>query len=124
MKKVKLNLQKKNDNSLLPFWAYSSTIIFGIVLTYYVDAFVEDRLHLIASSLKHLMVNACCSIVLEVLYKTYFSLIGFLMCSSILGLGMFEATSLEHIRRDFVYAQNVFTEDFDNAQAQSQLLQT
>jgi len=112
---------KEGDNSLLPFWAYSSTIIFGIVLTYYVDAFVEDRLHLIASSPKHLMVTACCIIVLEVFYKTDFSLIGFLICSSILGLGMFEATSLEHIRRDFVYAQNVFTEDFDNSLTMSPL---
>lgn len=107
--------KSEGDNSLSPFWAYSSTVLFGIVLTYYVDAFVEDRLHLIASSPKHLMVTAGCIIVLEVFYRTDFSLLGFLICSSILGLGMFEATSLDRTRRGLVHAENVFTEDFDTS---------
>jgi len=58
---------------------------------------------------------AGCIIVLEVFYRTDFSLLGFLICSSILGLGMFEATSLDRTRRGLVHAENVFTEDFDTS---------
>ncbi|KAL9668730.1 hypothetical protein QQ045_006268 [Rhodiola kirilowii] len=91
-----------NRDMNMPFslWAYSSFILFGIVLTFYVDSIAEERLHMVFSSPRHLMVAGGCIIVLETLYKTDFSLPGFLVCSMILGFGIYQATSLEHTRKD------------------------
>ncbi|GLJ11142.1 hypothetical protein SUGI_0144260 [Cryptomeria japonica] len=112
---------EKSEHSTSPTWAYLSTILFGIVLIYYVDSFVEDRLHVMASSPKHLMVTGGCIIVFEIVYKMDFSLIGFLICTTILGLGMFEATSLERARRDSIYAVNAAGEEFDDSITMSPL---
>ncbi|KAJ7527976.1 hypothetical protein O6H91_16G079100 [Diphasiastrum complanatum] len=81
-------------------WAYLSTIIFGIFLNFYVDTYVEERLHVSAASPLHLAVTGSCIIVLELLYGMDFSVLGFLICASILGIGMFEATSVERVRRE------------------------
>ena len=51
--------------------------------------FLPGRLHLVFSSPRHLMVSTGCIIVLEILYKMDFSLLGFLVCSVILGFGEF-----------------------------------
>ncbi|CAK9149862.1 unnamed protein product [Ilex paraguariensis] len=71
----------------LPFsaWAFSSTILFGIILIFYVDSIAEERLHMVFSSPRHLMVAGGCIIVMEIVYKMDFSLPGFLICSTILG---------------------------------------
>ncbi|ESQ47225.1 hypothetical protein EUTSA_v10027811mg [Eutrema salsugineum] len=63
--------------SELPFsaWAFLSTIVFGIILIFYVDNIAEERLHMVFSSPKHLMV-------------------------AVLGFGIFEATSLERSKKD------------------------
>ncbi|CAM8994551.1 unnamed protein product [Rhodiola kirilowii] len=47
-----------NRDMNMPFslWAYSSFILFGIVLTFYVDSIAEERLHMVFSSPRHLMV--------------------------------------------------------------------
>ena len=47
------------------------------------------RLHLVFSSPRHLMVSTGCIIVLEIAYQMDFSLLGFLVCSVILGFGEF-----------------------------------
>lgn len=112
---------EKSEYATSPIWAYVSTILFGIVLIYYVDSFVEDRLHIMASSPKHLMVTGGCIIVFEIAYRMDFSLIGFLICTTILGLGMFEATSLERTRRDSIYAVNAAGEEFDDSITMSPL---
>nr|CAD1823526.1 unnamed protein product [Ananas comosus var. bracteatus] len=78
-----------------PSWAYLSTIVFGIIFVYYIDNVAEERLHLVFSSPRHLMVSGGCIILMEIFYKMDFSLLGFLICSIILGYGIFEATSLE-----------------------------
>lgn len=83
----------------LPSWAYLSTVLFGMVLIFYVDNVAEENLHLVFSSPRHLMVSAGCIIVLEILYKMDFSLLGFLLCSAILGFGILEATSLERSKK-------------------------
>nr|DAD31818.1 TPA_asm: hypothetical protein HUJ06_010669 [Nelumbo nucifera] len=74
----------------LPFstWAYLSTILFGVVLIFYVDSVAEERLHMVFSSPRHLMVAGGCIIIMEIVYKMDFSLLGFLICSIILGFGM------------------------------------
>lgn len=86
----------------LPFsaWAFLSTILFGIVLIFYVDSMAEERLHMVFSSPRHLMVAGACIIVMEIMYKMDFSLPGFLICSLMLGFGIYEATSLERSRKD------------------------
>lgn len=47
------------------------------------------RLHMVFSSPRHLMVAGGCIIVLEIAYKMDFSLPGFMICTTILGFGMF-----------------------------------
>ncbi|KAK2986801.1 hypothetical protein RJ640_011026, partial [Escallonia rubra] len=72
----------------LPFsaWAFSSTILFGVILIFYVDSIAEERLHMVFSSPRHLMAAAGCIVVMEYSYKMDFSLAGFLICSAILGV--------------------------------------
>ncbi|KAK9910630.1 hypothetical protein M0R45_034586 [Rubus argutus] len=60
----------------------------------------EERLHMVFSSPKHLMVAGGCIIVMEIVYKMDFSLPGFLICCIVLGFGIYEATSLERGRKD------------------------
>ncbi|OMO80227.1 hypothetical protein CCACVL1_13121 [Corchorus capsularis] len=86
----------------LPFsaWAFLSTILFGIILIFYVDSIAEEKLHMVFSSPRHLMAAGGCIIVMEIVYKMDFSLAGFIICSSILGFGIYEATALERGRKD------------------------
>ncbi|KFK33254.1 hypothetical protein AALP_AA6G350600 [Arabis alpina] len=88
--------------SELPFsaWAFLSTIIFGIILIFYVDNIAEERLHMVFSSPRHLMVAGACIIVMEIAYEMDFSLPGFIVCCLVLGFGIFEATSLERSKKD------------------------
>ncbi|XP_057784155.1 uncharacterized protein LOC131001630 isoform X2 [Salvia miltiorrhiza] len=86
----------------LPFsmWAFSSFVLFGIILIFYVDSIAEERLNMVFSSPRHLMVAGGCIIVMDVVYKMDFCLPGFLLCAAILGFGIHEATSLDRIRKD------------------------
>ncbi|KAL2896330.1 Zinc transporter 5 [Bienertia sinuspersici] len=81
-------------------WPYISIILFGVILIFYVENIAEERLHMVFSSPKHLMVAGGCIIVMEIFYKMDFSLAGFIICCAVLGFGIYEATSLEHPRRD------------------------
>ncbi|XP_021763567.1 zinc transporter 5-like [Chenopodium quinoa] len=105
-----------DSNRDLPFstWPYISTILFGVILISYVENIAEERLHMVFSSPKHLMVAGGCIIVLEILYKMDFSLAGFIICCALLGFGIYEATSLERPRRDHQTlepSENLFEED-------------
>lgn len=93
-----------STNVELPFsaWAFSSFILFGVILIFYVDSIAEERLNMVFSSPRHLMVAGGCIIVMDVVYKMDFSLLGFLLCAAILGFGIHEATSLDRIRKDSV----------------------
>ncbi|KAJ4767895.1 zinc transporter [Rhynchospora pubera] len=82
-----------------PSWAYMSTILFGIVFAFYVDNLAEERLHIVFSSPRHLMATACCIILMETLYGFNFSVLGFLLCTAILGFGIYQATSLDRSKR-------------------------
>lgn len=46
------------------------------------------RLHIVVASPKHLVVTGSGIIILEFLYGMDFSLLGFLICASVLGLGI------------------------------------
>ncbi|KAE8659340.1 hypothetical protein F3Y22_tig00116962pilonHSYRG00094 [Hibiscus syriacus] len=91
-----------DSNVELPFsaWPFLSTVLFGIILIFYVDSIAEEKLHVVFSSPRHLMAAGGCIIVMEIAYKMDFSLPGFLICSSILGIGIYEATTLERVRKD------------------------
>ncbi|XP_012436703.1 uncharacterized protein LOC105763142 isoform X1 [Gossypium raimondii] len=97
-----LIIGSSDSNMELPFsaWAFLSTVLFGIILVFYVDSIAEEKLHMVFSSPRHLMAAAGCIIVMEIAYKMDFSLAGFLICSSILGIGIYEATTLERGRKD------------------------
>nr|GLL19256.1 zinc transporter 5 [Ipomoea trifida] len=75
----------------LPFsaWAFTSTILFAIILIFYIDSIAEERLQMVFSSPRHLMVAGGCIIVMEFVYKMDFSL-----------PGIHEATSLDLTRKD------------------------
>ncbi|XP_024541896.1 uncharacterized protein LOC9646989 isoform X3 [Selaginella moellendorffii] len=86
-----------------PAWAYMSTIVFGMVAGFYVDNYAEERLHILATSSEHLLVTSVLLIVLElVIYQMDFSLVGFLICSSLLGFGIYESTSSEKLPSEIV----------------------
>lgn len=46
---------------------------------------------MVFSSPRHLLVAAGCIIVMEIVYKMDFSLLGFLVCAAILGIGMMQS---------------------------------
>lgn len=81
-------------------WPYLSTILFGVILIFYVENIAEERLHMVFSSPKHLMVAGGCIIIMEISYKMDFSLAGFVICCVILGFGIYEATTLERAKPD------------------------
>ncbi|CAI0547628.1 unnamed protein product [Linum tenue] len=89
------------STSQLPFsaWAFGSFILFGVILIFYVDSIAEERLHMVFSSPRHLMVAGGCMIILEIFYQMDFSLPGFLICCLILGFGIYEATALERSKK-------------------------
>ncbi|KAK9106964.1 hypothetical protein Syun_022975 [Stephania yunnanensis] len=106
-----------SDSSIkLPFssWTYWATILFGVILIFYIDNIAEERLHIVFSSPRHLMVAGGCIVVMETFYGMDFSLLGFLICSIILGFGIYEATSLERVRRDSVQPSDMADETFEN----------
>ncbi|KAI4352221.1 hypothetical protein L6164_006494 [Bauhinia variegata] len=86
----------------LPFstWPFLSTILFGNIVIFYVDSIAEERLHMVFSSPRHLMVAGACIIVMEMVYKMDFSILGFTVCCLILGFGIYEATALERSKKD------------------------
>ncbi|KAK2652240.1 hypothetical protein Ddye_012096 [Dipteronia dyeriana] len=96
-------LQGSSGSSVvLPFsaWAFLSTTLFGIFLIFFIDNIAEERLHMVFSSPRHLLVAGGCIIVMEIVYRMDFSLPGFVICSLLLGFGIYEATSLELTRKD------------------------
>ncbi|XWS36930.1 hypothetical protein CRYUN_Cryun20dG0127600 [Craigia yunnanensis] len=97
-----LIIGSSDSNVELPFsaWAFLSTILFGIILIFYVDSIAEEKLHMVFSSPRHLMAAGGCIIIMEIAYKMDFSLAGFVICSSILGFGIYEATALGRGRKD------------------------
>uniref|UniRef100_A0ACD5UNY4 Uncharacterized protein n=1 Tax=Avena sativa TaxID=4498 RepID=A0ACD5UNY4_AVESA len=101
----------------LPSWAYLSTVLFGMVLIFYVDSVAEEKLHLVFSSPKHLMVSTGCIIVMEILYKMDFSLLGFLICCVILRFGILEATSLDRSKKK----KSLETHELSNGSFHNQL---
>ncbi|EPS61131.1 hypothetical protein M569_13668, partial [Genlisea aurea] len=89
-----------SDTVVLPFsaWAFSSFVLFGIIFIFYVDSLAEERLHVVFSSPRHLIVAGCCIVVMEAAYKMDFSFPGFLLCTAVLGFGIREATSLDRAK--------------------------
>lgn len=92
----------KLDRPPLPFRTIVLNTIFGIVVAFYVDLMAEERLHVPVASPKHLLVTSGCLSILERIYGMDFSFLGFLICASLLGLGIFESTPLEKIQRESV----------------------
>ncbi|KAJ0923132.1 hypothetical protein HanPSC8_Chr05g0212181 [Helianthus annuus] len=107
----------------LPFspWAFSSTILFGIILIFYVDSIAEERLHMVFSSPRHIMAAGGCLIVLEIFYKMDFSLLGFLICCTLLGFGIYEATSLDRGKKDNVHSTDITNGIFEDQNERSPL---
>ncbi|XP_004516665.1 uncharacterized protein [Cicer arietinum] len=111
------------SNGKLPFsaWAFFSTILFGNIVIFYADSIAEERLHMVFSSPRHLMAASACIIVMEIVYKMDFSLTGFVICSLILGFGIYEATALERSKKDSIRNSKLSSGEFDNPTDMSSL---
>ncbi|KAK9118538.1 hypothetical protein Scep_016631 [Stephania cephalantha] len=94
-------------------YRYLVNIMFLVLINGCCLPFVR-RLHIVFSSPRHLMVAGGCIVVMETFYGMDFSLLGFLICSIILGFGIYEATSLERVRRDSVQPSDMADETFEN----------
>ncbi|KAG0595927.1 hypothetical protein M758_UG210200 [Ceratodon purpureus] len=92
-------------------WAYVSTILFGVVLIFYVDTFVEDRLHIVVASPIHILVTGVGIILFEFIYGMDFSFLGFIVCATVLGLGIYEATATDPNCRDLDQGNSFLKED-------------
>ncbi|KAE9612577.1 hypothetical protein Lalb_Chr06g0174551 [Lupinus albus] len=105
-----------SSSGKLPFsaWAFLSTIFFGNIIIFYADSIAEERLHMVFSSPRHLMAAGACIIIMEFVYKMDFSLTGFVICCLILGFGIYEATSLEHNRKDSIQKSDLSSGEFDD----------
>ncbi|XP_047955828.1 zinc transporter 5 [Salvia hispanica] len=105
-----------STNVELPFsmWAFSSFVVFGIILIFYVDSIAEERLNMVFSSPRHLLVAGGCIIVMDIVYKMDFSLPGFLLCAAILGFGIHEATSLDRMRKDSLQSSVISDEAYED----------
>eukprot|EP00250_Pteridium_aquilinum_P018339 c24040_g1_i3 orf=553-1278(+) len=90
----------KLEKPMLPIWILIFNSLFGIIVAFYVDLMAEERLHVSAASPRHLLVTSGCISMLEISYGMDFSFMGFLICASLLGLGIFESTPLERVQRD------------------------
>ncbi|KAK4393615.1 hypothetical protein Sango_1832300 [Sesamum angolense] len=93
----------------LPFsaWAFSSFVLFGIILIFYVDSIAEERLHMVFSSPRHLLVAGGCVIVMEISYKMDFSLPGFLLCAAILGFAAYVSETLPILAKNNFLMSNI-----------------
>ncbi|OIW12226.1 hypothetical protein TanjilG_06015 [Lupinus angustifolius] len=112
-----------SSSGKLPFsaWAFLSTIFFGNIIIFYADSIAEERLHMVFSSPRHLMAAGACIIIMEFVYKMDFSLTGFVICCLILGFGIYEATSLEHNRKDSNQKSDLSSGEFDDQTKMSSL---
>ncbi|KAL2956602.1 hypothetical protein AAZX31_18G095200 [Glycine max] len=83
---------ESDSNTKLPFstWAFLSTILFGNIVIFYADSIAEERLHLVFSSPRHLAAAR-----------------------------IYEATSLEHNRKDSIQNSDLSNGEFDDEQSQS-----
>lgn len=94
------NAKVQIQTQTISIWTFIFNTVFGIILPFYVDLMAEERLYIFVASPRHLLVTSGCVMALEIIYGMDFSLLGFLICSSLLGLGIFEATPLERGQRE------------------------
>eukprot|EP00850_Spirogloea_muscicola_P000973 SM000003S11218 [mRNA] locus=s3:1673326:1679568:+ [translate_table: standard] len=78
---------------------YLGMVIFGLVLSFYIEIFAEERLALGPASLKHLVVTVAGAFVLELVYQTTFFPPGFLLVSALLGIGLYWATVIDRPKK-------------------------
>lgn len=88
-------VEESPDYPGYPVQVYLGFIVFGLVLSFYVETFAEDKLRVSPASLKHLLVTVGSITVLELFYKMDFSPVGFLLVSTLLGIGLYFSTSIE-----------------------------
>ncbi|GMN28089.1 hypothetical protein TIFTF001_001919 [Ficus carica] len=100
-----------SSSEKMPFsiWPFLSTILFGVILIFYIDSIAEEKLHMVFSSPRHLMVAGGCIIIMEIVYKMDFSLAGFLICCFLLGFVIIgsSCTSLATLLAAFVAQMSV-----------------
>lgn len=74
-------------------WPLSSAVAVGMVIAFFGDFYSEEKLLLPVYSFKAFQIVACCVCGLELLYGLDISLVGFLFCSFVLGIGVQELAS-------------------------------
>lgn len=77
------------------FWSVASAVAFGMIVSFFSDFYTEEKLFLPIHSLKAFQILTCCVCGLELLYGLGISLVGFLFCSLVLGIGVQELALLQ-----------------------------
>lgn len=77
------------------FWSLSSIVAFGIVIAFFSESYSEEKLLMPVHSLKAFQIVTCCVCGLELLYGLDISLVGFLFCSLVFGIGVQELALLQ-----------------------------
>eukprot|EP00850_Spirogloea_muscicola_P018579 SM000172S03052 [mRNA] locus=s172:61120:67258:- [translate_table: standard] len=78
---------------------YLGMVIFGLVLSFYIEIFAEERLALGPASVKHLVVTIAGAFVLELVYQRAFFPPGFFLVSALLGVGLHWATVIDRPKK-------------------------
>ncbi|MCO5611437.1 hypothetical protein L7F22_065690 [Adiantum nelumboides] len=77
------------------FWTVASVVAFGMITAFFNEFYTEERLFLPAYSLKEFQILSCCVCGLELLYGLEISLVGFVFCSLVLGIGVQELSLIQ-----------------------------
>lgn len=90
----------KLEKHTSPVWTLAIYTLFGLIVPFYVDLMAEERLQISIGSSRHLLITSSCISILETVYSLDFSFLGFLICTSLLGLGIYESMPLERHQKD------------------------
>lgn len=79
------------------FWPVATVVAIGMVIAFFNDFYTEEKLFLQVHSLKAFQILACCICGLELLYGLDISLVGYVFCSLVLGIGVQELSSIQSL---------------------------
>eukprot|EP00250_Pteridium_aquilinum_P021004 c25009_g2_i3 orf=1368-4184(+) len=77
------------------FWSVVSVVAFGMIIAFFGEFYIEEKLFMPVHSLKAFQILTCCVCALELLYGLGISLVGFMFCSLVLSIGVQELALLQ-----------------------------
>ncbi|KAI5065684.1 hypothetical protein GOP47_0020379 [Adiantum capillus-veneris] len=77
------------------FWTVAGVVAFGMIIAFFNEFYTEEKLFLPVYSLRAFQILACCICGLELLYGLDISLVGFVFCSLVFGIGVQELSLMQ-----------------------------